>query len=280
MIDGDNIIIPTVLMEGIITSSTAGLGKKNPNVINYTIFEPLLRDAFALETDHNKVALIINSPGGSPVQSDIIYQLIKDLAAKHKKEVFIFVEDVAASGGLWIAMAGDRIIANENSIVGSIGVISGGFGFHKLMEKHGIDRRIYKVNPFKDFLDPFQEEKPEHVEYLKEIHQELLQRFIEHIKNNRQDKLNESDFDDLFSGKVFSGFKSKELGLIDDLGYINKYMSEHFDNKRPIKFQYFKKKSGMLDGLLNFKSQPLETVVKLDIDALEDSLLSNKYKFK
>jgi signal peptide peptidase SppA len=171
------------------------------------------------------VAVIINSPGGSPVQSHLIFQRIRQLAAEHKKRVHVFCEDVAASGGYFLAIAGDEIYADPSSIIGSIGVISSGFGFDKAIEKLGIERRVHTAGLSKSTLDPFLPEKPEDVARLKDLQRDVHDVFISFVKDRRAGKLKASDAD-LFSGAFWSAPRALDLGLIDGIADIRSRMRE------------------------------------------------------
>jgi serine protease SohB len=162
------------------------------------------------------VAISVNSPGGSPVQSRQIFTKIRSLAKEKEKKVIVFVEDVAASGGYLIALAGDEIIADPTSIVGSIGVISGGFGFPELMKKIGVERRVYTAGENKSVLDPFQPEKQSDIDHLKSLQLDVHRVFIDMVKERRAGKL--ADDDRLFTGLFWSGEQGKALGLVDGLG--------------------------------------------------------------
>lgn len=175
------------------------------------------------------VAITINSPGGSPVQSRLIYQRIRALAEEKKKKVYVFVEDVAASGGYMIALAGDEIIADPSSIVGSIGVVSSSFGFTELIKKIGVERRVYTAGQNKVSLDPFLPEKKADIERLKALQLEVHKTFIDMVLERRGAKL--SDDPDLFSGLFWTGIKGKELGLIDGLGDIRSHLIKQYGAK-------------------------------------------------
>lgn len=178
------------------------------------------------------VAVLINSPGGSPVQSHLIYKRIRQLAGEHNKRVYVFCEDVAASGGYFLALAGDEIYVDPSSIVGSIGVISSGFGFDKAIEKLGIDRRIYTAGVSKATLDPFLPEKSEDVERLKAVQQDVHNAFIAIVKDRRGPKLAAPD-NELFSGAFWSGPRAVEFGLADGIGDVRSRMRElHGDKVR------------------------------------------------
>lgn len=171
------------------------------------------------------VAVLINSPGGSPVQSSLIFKRIRQLAAEKGKKVYVFCEDVAASGGYYLAIAGDEIYADPSSIIGSIGVISQGFGFDKAIEKLGIDRRVYTSGHSKSTLDPFMPEQPEDVERLQAIQRDVHDVFIGIVKERRLGKLKALD-SELFSGAFWSGPKAQELGLIDGIADLRSKMQQ------------------------------------------------------
>lgn len=182
------------------------------------------------------VALAINSPGGSPVQSHLIHGRIRSLAGENGTPVYAFCEDVAASGGYMLALAGDEIYADPSSIVGSIGVISAGFGFDRLIEKIGIDRRVYTAGKSKLTLDPFQPEKTADVKRLKALQQDVHDMFIALVRERRGERLADSD-DALFSGEFWSGRQAKALGLVDGLGDMRTILRDRFGEEvrlRPV----------------------------------------------
>jgi serine protease SohB len=182
------------------------------------------------------VALVINSPGGSPVQSALVYKRVRAMAADKKIPVFAFAEDVAASGGYWLACAGDEIFADENSIVGSIGVISAGFGFTELLEKIGVERRIHTRGEKKTLLDPFAPEKPEDVARLTALQKEIHESFVALVKERRGDKL-KGGAKKLFSGEFWTGAQAMKLGLVDGIGDVRSVMRERYGKRvrlRPI----------------------------------------------
>ena len=180
-------VVPHVRLTGIIGS--AGKFKQGMELANQ---RDVLKKAFAVKKISH-VAISINSPGGSPVQSHLIYSYIRQLAEKHKVKVIIFAEDVAASGGYFIACAGDEIYANSSSIIGSIGVISASFGFKDLIQKIGVERRVYTAGKNKSTLDPFKEEKEEDIKRLKTIQLELHEDFIKVVQNSRGSKLKDPE---------------------------------------------------------------------------------------
>jgi len=180
------------------------------------------------------VAILINSPGGSPVQSSLIFRRIRQLAEEKKKIVYVFCEDVAASGGYYLALAGDEIYADPSSIVGSIGVIFAGFGFDKAIEKLGIERRVYTAGENKDALDPFRPENPADIERIKNVQRDVHDVFIGIVKERRAGRLRGVD-GELFSGAFWSGPKALELGLIDGISDVRSKMRELYGDKVRLK---------------------------------------------
>ncbi|OHV85547.1 S49 family peptidase [Ensifer sp. LCM 4579] len=220
----DGQTIPAIRLHGAIMAG----GSQFRPALNLATVAPLLEKAFAVK-EAPAVAISVNSPGGSPVQSRLIYQRIRDLAEEKKKRVLIFVEDVAASGGYMIALAGDEIIADPSSIVGSIGVVSGGFGFPELLKKIGVERRVYTAGENKVVLDPFQPEKERDVEFLKSLQLDIHDTFIEMVKARRGTLL--SDHPDIFSGLFWTGRRGRELGLVDGLGDMRGEVKRRYGEK-------------------------------------------------
>jgi len=196
------------------------------------------------------IAVIINSPGGSPVQSSLIFRRIRQLAEEHEKTVYVFCEDVAASGGYYLAVAGDEIYADASSIVGSIGVIFAGFGFDKAIEKLGVSRRVYTAGDAKDALDSFQPERPQDVERIKDLQSDVHDAFIGVVKERRAGRLKGSD-QELFSGAFWSGPKAMELGLIDGITDVRKKMRELHGEKVRLKVVPLER-GGLLSRLRRF----------------------------
>ena len=205
-------IIPHIRLSGIIGS--VGRFKQG---INFSGQQEIIDKAFSFK-NAQVIAVSINSPGGSPVQSHLIYSYIKKLSKKNKKKVLVFAEDVAASGGYLIACAGDEIYANSSSIVGSIGVISASFGFQNAIKKIGIERRVYTAGKNKSTLDPFKEENEDDIQRLKKIQLELHSDFINVVKTSRGSKLIDTEKNNTFTGEFWSGSSSLKLGLIDGIG--------------------------------------------------------------
>ncbi|MEK9724634.1 MAG: S49 family peptidase [Rhodospirillaceae bacterium] len=173
------------------------------------------------------VALAINSPGGAPVQSALIAKRIRDLAYEKKVPVYAFIEDVGASGGYWLALAADEIYAQPSSIVGSIGVVSGGFGFADAIEKLGIERRLHTSGEKKAMLDPFGPEKPADVKHLQALQKEIHEDFKAMVRDRRGERL-KGNSRTVFSGAFWTGTKALDLGLVDGLGDVRGVMRARF----------------------------------------------------
>ena len=222
-------IIPHIRLTGVIGS--AGRFKQG---IDFSGQQEIIKKAFSFKKAKS-IAISINSPGGSPVQSHLIYDYIRQLAKKNKKKVIVFAEDVAASGGYLIACAGDEIYANSSSIVGSIGVISASFGFQDAIKKIGIQRRVYTAGKNKSTLDPFKEENDEDIERIKKLQLELHSDFIEVVKKSRGPKLKDPEKNNTFTGEFWSGSTSMKLGLIDGIGNAEQILREKFGEDIVIK---------------------------------------------
>ena len=225
--------------------------------------------AFALKR-LGLVVLAINSPGGSPVQSELIYRYIRHKATQGKVEVLSAVEDLAASGGYMLACAGEKILAADSSIVGSIGVISAGFGFVEAMEKLGIERRVYTSGANKSVLDPFSPKRQQDVDLLLDVQHDAHDSFIALVQTSRGARLPAAiaNTDELFSGKFWSGRKALTLGLVDQIGTLDNYLDARFGSKCEIKRfgskkGWFKRKFGALAGEL--------------LSGLEERAISQRY---
>jgi signal peptide peptidase SppA len=215
-------VVAVVKLHGVITPTPSPLAR---GTININTVESALNRAF----DHERlraVALAINSPGGAPTQSALVGERIRELARRKRVPVLAFCEDVAASGGYWLACAADEIYAHASSLVGSIGVVTAGFGLNGLLERVGVERRVYTAGAHKVRLDPFRPEKDEDVEWLKSLQTQLHDQFVGWVKDRRGDRLNSDD--DLFTGEVWTGAKAVELGLIDGVGNLREVIAERY----------------------------------------------------
>jgi len=217
-------VVPVVRLSGIIGVSTP----LRPGLMLSSIARSLER-AFSTR-NARAVALIVNSPGGSPAQSHLIFRRIRQLAAEKKLPVIAFVEDVGASGGYMLACAGDEIICDQFSIVGSIGVVGGSFGFPKLMEKLGVERRLYTAGERKVMLDPFLPEKPEDLKRIRAIQKDIHEHFIALVRERRGSKLKGNE-KTLFSGEFWTAQMAVELGLADRIGDLRSTLRERYGEK-------------------------------------------------
>jgi signal peptide peptidase SppA len=218
--------VPVVRLSGVIAS---GGGLLSGRSLSVDAVAPLLKRAFDMR-GAKAVALAINSPGGSPVQSALIAQRIRLHAAEKKLPVIAFVEDVAASGGYWLACAADEIIVDPSSIVGSIGVISAGFGFQDLIARFGVERRVHTSGERKAMLDPFRPETPEDVERLKRLQAEIHEGFKDWVRQRRGARL-KAEETALFSGEFWTGKRGLELGLVDGLGDLRATLQARYGAK-------------------------------------------------
>jgi signal peptide peptidase SppA len=215
-------LVSVIRLQGMIASGA------NPGRLNDAGLAPLIEAAFK-RGKPKAVALVINSPGGSPVQSALIAARIRRLAEETEVPVLAFVEDVAASGGYWLATAADEIFVDGNSIVGSIGVISAGFGLHDLIGRYGIERRVYTSGTSKSQLDPFRPENPDDVARLRNLQDQVHQNFIAQVQARRGPKLVQDE--SLFTGEFWVGGSAVELGLADGLGHLVPTLKARFGDK-------------------------------------------------
>ena len=217
-------VVNHVLLHGAI-----GIGGPMRPALTFKSVNPLLERAFRPK-GLAAVAISVNSPGGSPVQSALNHARIRELAAEKDLPVMVFCEDVAASGGYWLACAGDEIYADDSSVIGSIGVISAGFGFVDAIAKLGVERRVHAAGESKSMLDPFQPEKPEDVAHLKGLQADVHQSFKDLVRKRRGRKLSGSDAE-LFSGAFWSGRQALSRGLIDGIGHLHQVLKLRFGEK-------------------------------------------------
>ncbi len=259
-------VVPVVRLSGVIGAVTP----LRPGLTLAGVARMLER-AFSFR-NAKAVALVINSPGGSPVQSRQIYLRIRQLAAEKKLPVLVFVEDVAASGGYMIACAGDEIFCDPSSILGSIGVVGGTFGFQEAIKRLGIERRLYTAGEHKAMLDPFLPENPDDVARLKAIQREIHAIFIALVKDSRSSRLKGGD-DVLFTGEYWAGETAVSLGLADGVGDLRATLRARFGEKviTPVIAQ----PTGLLSGLLGRRSPGAGSLAAPDaVAGLPDELIS------
>jgi len=259
-------VVPVVRLSGLIGAVTP----LRPGMSLAGVARTLER-AFSMK-NAKAVALVINSPGGSPVQSRQIYLRIRHLAAEKKLPVLVFVEDVAASGGYMIACAGDEIFCDPSSIMGSIGVVGGTFGFQDLIKRIGVERRLYTAGEHKGMLDPFLPENPDDVTRIKAIQREIHALFIALVKQSRGARLKATD-DVLFTGEYWAGETSVSLGLADAVGDLRSTLRARYGDK--VVTPVVAPSTGLLSGLLGRKSAGAGTLASLDgFTGLPDELIS------
>jgi signal peptide peptidase SppA len=215
-------VVAVVKLHGVITPTPSPLAR---GTININTVESALTRAF----DHERlsaVALAVNSPGGAPTQSALVAERIRELAERKEVPVIAFCEDVVASGGYWLACAADEIYAHSSSLVGSIGVVTAGFGLNGLLERVGVERRVYTAGENKVRLDPFRPEKDEDVQWLRGLQGQLHEQFAGWVRSRRGDRLGEDE--DVFSGEVWTGARAVELGLVDGLGTMREVIGKRY----------------------------------------------------
>jgi signal peptide peptidase SppA len=259
-------VVPVVRLSGVIGAVTP----LRPGMTLAGVARVLER-AFSIR-NAKAVALVINSPGGSPVQSRQIYLRIKQLAAEKQLPVLVFVEDVAASGGYMIACAGDEIFCDPSSILGSIGVVGGSFGFQEAIKRLGIERRLYTAGEHKAMLDPFLPENPDDVGRLKAIQREIHQIFIALVKESRSARLKGAD-DTLFTGEYWAGDTAVSLGLADGVGDLRSTLRARYGEKviTPVIAQ----PTGLFSGLFGRRSPGAGQLSALEgMAGLPDELIS------
>jgi len=227
-------VVSVITLSGVIAAST------RPGSLNDSALAPAIERAFT-RGKPAAVALVLNSPGGSPAQSSLIGARIRRLAEEKNVPVHAFVEDVAASGGYWLACAADDIWLDPSSIVGSIGVISASFGFVDAIARIGVERRLHTAGQDKSLLDPFRPEEPDEVARLRALQDQIHQSFIEHVKARRGDRLSKDE--DLFTGKFWAGQRAVELGLADGVAHAVPKLKALYGDK--VRFQRFGPKRGL-----------------------------------
>ncbi|GAA4611366.1 S49 family peptidase [Saccharopolyspora hordei] len=266
-------VVAVVKLHGVITATPSPVSR--PTISTQTVESALTR-AFG----HDRlsgVVLSVNSPGGAPTQSALVADRIRELAAEKDVPVLAYCEDVAASGGYWLACAADEVYAHPTSIVGSVGVVSASFGLTGLIEKLGVERRVYTAGDHKVRLDPFSPEKEEDVAWLRGLQGELHEQFQDWVRKRRGSKLNGSE-DDLFSGEVWTGSKAAELGLVDGVGSLRQIVKEKFPDAHLHTVEPRKPllaKLGM-SSAVRFGGSPADSILST-VEALEHRALWNRF---
>lgn len=263
-------------------SGVIGKDSRFEKGLNFDNILPLLENAKKLD-GLKALAVSINSPGGSPVQSELIYKAIREFGAEKNVPILTFAQDVAASGGYWLLLSGDEIYAHNSSIIGSIGVIFSGFGFVDLIKKIGVERRVYSEGKNKAVLDPFLDEKQENIDILKDAQRDIFNSFKEFVFDRRKDKL--KDFDDkilqenddfltdnIFTGAFWSGKKAKNLGLVDEIADLRGKIKEKFGKN--VKIVNVENKKGFLKSLFSAKQ---ENLVKQISGQIEEKISFSRF---
>jgi signal peptide peptidase SppA len=261
--------IAVVNLSGVIGSVS-----KFDKGINIDNVNPLLEKAF--KKKFKAVAINVNSPGGSPVQSELIFKRIRELSKENDIPVFTFAQDVAASGGYFILCAGDEVFAHDSSIIGSIGVISSGFGFEEAIKKIGVTRRIYTEGKNKAVMDPFSPEDKDNIKILKDVQKDIFNNFKNIVKTARKDKITQKD-DKIFTGAFWSGTQSEKIGLVDKIGDMREVMKEKFNKN--IKFSVIEqKKKGIVKDLLSSKIDISDNLIDKIFEKIETNALWMRFK--
>ncbi len=263
-------VVAIMRLEGVI-------GKTGSMRSGLTIssLNKLIEKMFKIE-NLDAVCLCINSPGGSPVQSELISKRLRSLAKELDVPIYSFVEDVAASGGYWLACAGDKIFASKSSIIGSIGVISSGFGFHGAIEKLGIERRVIAEGKNKSVLDPFQPSKSSDIKLVKALQKKIYDHFVENVKERRKARLTQTD-DIIFNGEFWTGQKALDYGLIDGIDDLYSFISKRYGNE--VKLEYIENKQSWFKrkvGMANAKDIAQE-VTDTALDRIESQFIKGKF---
>lgn len=273
-IGGSKPVVAIFRLEGVIgrvSSMKSGLTLNSLNKLIEKMFKLEKLDA---------VCLTINSPGGSPVQAEIIASRIINLAKEKEVPVYSFVEDVAASGGYWLACAGEKIFASQSSIVGSIGVISSGFGFHEAIEKLGVERRVYTEGKTKSVLDPFKPAKDSDIKIIKKIQKDIHEHFVGTVKARRAGRLTQND-DILFNGEFWAGQTAVDFGLVDGINDVYSFIKEEFGEN--VKIEHIEHKQSWLKkrlGMSQLSKEISSDIANSLVDAIEAKMQNSKFDLK
>jgi signal peptide peptidase SppA len=266
-------VVAVMRLDGIIgkvSSIKSGLTLSSLNQRIEKIFKIERLDA---------ICLCINSPGGSPVQSELIANRIISLAKEKDIQVFSFVEDVAASGGYWLACAGNKIFASRSSIIGSIGVISSGFGFQHAIEKIGVERRVYTEGKSKSVLDPFQPVKESDIKIITALQKNIHEHFINHVKERRAGRITQSD-DIIFNGEFWNGQTALDFGLIDGIDNLYSFIERRYGDD--VKLEYIEEKQSWLQkkfSLTKLSNQFASDLADNLVPKTEEKIACSKFNF-
>ncbi|WP_421693461.1 S49 family peptidase [Aestuariivirga sp.] len=263
---------PVPVVHHVVLNGVIGMGTPLKPALTLKSVNSVLERAFKPK-DLAAVAISVNSPGGSPVQSALIHSRIRELAAERNVPVIVFCEDVAASGGYWLACAGDEIYADESSVIGSIGVISAGFGFVEALRKLGVERRVHTAGESKSMLDPFKPERPEDVAHLLSLQADVHEAFKQLVRSRRGARLAEAD-GEIFSGAFWSGRQAMKRGLVDGLGHLHQVLKQRFGDK--VEIRNITPSQGWGLKRLGFGTQ-LTDIAGNAVDALETRAMWSRF---
>lgn len=273
-IGGGKPVVAIFRLEGVIGKVSSMKSGLTLNSLN-----KLIEKMFKLEK-LEAVCLTINSPGGSPVQAEIIASRIINLAKEKEVPVYSFVEDVAASGGYWLACAGEKIFASQSSIVGSIGVISSGFGFHEAIEKLGVERRVYTEGKTKSVLDPFKPAKDSDIKIIKKIQKDIHEHFVGTVKARRAGRLTQND-DILFNGEFWAGQTAVDFGLVDGINDVYSFIKEEFGEN--VKIEHIEHKQSWLKkrlGMSKISKEISSDIANSLVDTIETKMQNSKFDLR
>jgi signal peptide peptidase SppA len=271
---GSKPVVAIFRLEGVIGKAGGMKAGLTLNALNKLIEKMFKIDKL------DAVCLAINSPGGSPVQAEIIANRIIKLAKEKEVPVYSFVEDVAASGGYWLACAGEKIFASQSSIVGSIGVISSGFGFHEAIGKLGIERRVYTEGKTKSVLDPFKPEKESDIKIIKKIQRDIHEHFVNYVKGRRAGCLTQSD-EILFNGEFWAGQIALDYGLVDGIDDVYSFIKNKFGDS--VKIEHIEHQQSWLKkrlGMSQISKEIASDVATSIVDTIESKLQNSKFDLK
>jgi len=274
-------VVAVIRMSGVIGG---GHFRPRGSAVNMETMAGPLEQAFS-GRGVKAVALAVNSPGGSPVQSSLIFKRVRALAAEKELPVYTFAEDVAASGGYWLLCAGDEVYADQNSIIGSIGVVSAGFGFTELIAKLGVERRAHTQGDRKMMLDPFRPEKEEDVARLTELQKDIHESFKALVRDARGDRLARDKFDEIFSGDIWTGERARALGLVDGIGDLRTVMRQKFGDDVKLRLfgggrSWLQRRLGLSENLFEGgrAGSWSESWAETALTAIEDRLLWSRFR--
>lgn len=263
-------VVSVIPLNGVIASKAVGM----KSTLSFSALNPMIEKAFSFK-NLVAVCILVNSPGGSPVQSELIASRIIQLSTEKNIPVYCFIEDIAASGGYWLACAAHEIFASKSSIVGSIGVIYSGFGLDKVIDRVGIERRVYTIGKNKSVLDPFLPAKDTDIKIVQNIQSNIFNHFVSYIKSRRGSRITQND-DIVFNGNFWSGDTALEYGLIDGIDNLYSFLSKKYGNA--IKVEIVKSKEGWFKSKLGLEIEADRFIEKI-VTKIKNQASLDKYDF-